>query len=181
MQIGNASSVCNPDPFIDSRKTWQFILIVVTSSILNILLIYGIWKTSRPFSKTTTLFFLMSSKTTTLFFLMSLTDFANTILPLLERLPGYIGSSSLQDKNLCFFATFVTALRWLIFHLQAILLSFLSSLRFISINRPLVRITTKILVIALLTAFALSFTLNMILFVTKYLKIHEEILLVILL
>ena len=177
MQIGNASSVCNPgdtdpslNPFIDSRKTWQFLLVVVTSSILNILLIYGIRKTSRTFSKTTTLFFLIS-----------LADFANTILPLLERLPGYIGSSSLQDKNLCFFATFVTALRWLIFHLQAILLSFLSSLRFISINRPLVRITTKILVIALLTAFTLSFTLIMILFVMKYLKIHEEILLVILL
>ena len=170
MQIGNASSVCNPidtdpslNPFIDSRKTWQFLLVAVISIILNILLIYGIRKTSRPFSKTTTLFFLIS-----------LTDIASTILSLFQILPGHLPSSSLKDKNLCFFVSFVTAVLWLTFHMQVILLCFLSYLRSMAIHRPL-RISTKKYVIALLTAFALSFTLNMILFVIKYLKISSII------
>ena len=138
MDIGN-SSLCNPidtdpsvNPFLDSRKTWPFIMISAVSAILNILLIYGLHRTSRPFSKPTTLFFLIS-----------LTDITNSILTIVERIPEYMPATSRQSEGFCFFVTFMPAVMWIMFHLQIILLCFLSFLRFISIYKPFAIITTK--------------------------------------
>ena len=174
MDIGN-SSLCNPidtdpsvNPFLDSRKTWPFIMISAVSAILNILLIYGLHRTSRPFSKPTTLFFLISS-----------TDIMNSILTIVERIPEYMPATSRRGEGFCFFVTFMPAVMWLMFHLQVILLCFLSSIRFISIYKPFAIITTKKLNTSMLTAFTLTFTLNMALFVMKYPNLNKNALILV--
>ena len=147
------------NPFTDLRETWSFNTIVAISAILNILLIYGLHRTSRPFSKPTTMFFLIS-----------LTDLLNTLLPLIEKIPNYSNTNLI----ICFFITFISFLRWSTYFIQVILLGFLSSLRFISIYRPLVIITTKKLTISLLIAFTLSLTLNVSIFVMNFLEMQNE-------
>ena len=174
MEIGN-STMCNPldrdpklNPFLNSRKTWPFFFICILSTILNILLIYGLHRTSKPFNKTTTLFFLVS-----------LTDIANALVSLAERIPEYMSDTVKQSDDFCTIVTFMPMLLWVTFYLQVILLCFLSSLRFISIYRPFTIITTKQLTISMLIAFALTFILNMTLVIMKYLDLNEEALILI--
>ena len=162
--------MCNPpmdtnpsfNPFIDSRKTCPFTMIVAISAILNILLIYALHKTSRPFNKPATLFFWIS-----------FTDLLNTLLPLIEKISNTT-HKDFSNRNLCFFITFIPSLRWLTAFFQVILLGFLSSLRFISIYRPLVIITTKKLTISLVIAFTLSCALNLSIFVMDYVEMQNK-------
>ena len=164
------SSMCNSidedltlNPFTDSRETWSFTTIVAMSAILNILLIYGLHRTSRPFSMPTTMFFLIS-----------LTDLLNTLLPLIEKILNAINENYSNTNLICFLITLISFLRWLTYFIQVILLGFLSTLRFISIYRPLVIITTKKLTISLVMAFTLSCGLNLCIFVMDYVEMQKE-------
>ena len=151
------------------KGSWSssFYIITSVSILLNLLLVYGLHKTSRPFSKVTLLFVYLSCL-----------DCTSCMLSLVE-----LAFDQPNVKISCMLYGVVSSINSVLFALQLLTLCSVSLQRFLSIRRPLARVASskKPLVLSLIVEFLIAFSTGATLFVLGQLKLSDSILTVLML
>ena len=154
-----------------NRSHWAvitFCIVATLSIILNLLLMYGFYRTSRPFSKVTLLFVFMSSL-----------DYMSCVVSLVEY-----SFSRFNVQISCWLFGILSCVSLIIYTSQLLTLCLISYLRFQSIRTPLTTVqinpSKKPLILFLVLGFLTIFLIGAIFFTMGQLEIftHDIMLMV---